>query len=288
MNSILRSLAVLVSVFVTSISIAQDAEPGTQEVQQVEKQKNREAREGREGREGRNDFKIDWTATASLYSLDAGNIFVIDNRFSTDITKEFTVGIGVPVINNQNDAVNGGLTWQLNNGGPEYTGTGFSDIDFFVAYDLWEGKCSFFDANAQVDLIGGVLAPIDGNFSSSDPVFYIGGIGELSKDKWTFTQGIKWQIVEDYTFNPVFGGFINGDVLALDTKFMYAVNNGMKLGVVADQQYTDGSGVLLLGPAMSAKWESLDIDVSLGFALAEDIPYDDLNSVVSIGFGYTF
>lgn len=233
-------------------------------------------------------FKIDWTVSASIYSLDSGNIFVLDNRFSTDITEQFTVGVGLPVINNQNDATGNALAWQLNNGGPEYTGTGFSDIDFFVAYDLWEGKCSFFDANAQIDLISGVLAPIDGNFSSSDPVFYIGGIGELTKDKWTLSQGIKWEIVEDYTFNPVFGGFIDGDILDLNTKFMYSVNQGMGLGVQIDQQYADGSGVFLVGPAMKAKWESLNIDVSLGFALADDIPYDDLNSVMSIGIGYTF
>lgn len=268
MNSIFKTLSALVSVFITTISLAQaPAEPAAC----CDK-----------------EFKIDWTATASLYDLDAGNIFVIDNRFSTKIADEFTVGIGVPVINNDNQATDGGLSWQLNNGGPEFSGTGFSDIDFFFGYDLWKGKCSLFEADAQVDLIGGVKAPVDGNFSSSDPVFYIGGVGELKKDKWTFTQGIKYEFVDEYTFNPVFGGFIDGDVLALDTKFMYSVNGGMDLGIAANQQYADGSGVLLLGPAMSAKWNSLDIDISLGFAVADDIPYDELGTVVSFGIGYAF
>lgn len=268
MNNLFKTVSALVSVFITTISMAQaPAEPAAC----CDK-----------------EFKIDWTATASLYDLDAGNIFVIDNRFSTDITEDFTVGIGLPVINNDNETSASGLSWQLNNGGPEFSGTGFSDVDFFVGYDLWNGNCSFFDATAQVDLIGGIKAPIDGNFSSSDPVLYIGGVGELAKDKWKLSQGLKWEIVEDYTFNPVFGGFIEGDVVALDTKFMYSVNEGMSLGVNANQQYADGSGVFLLGPAMSAKWKSISLDISLGFAVADDIPYDDLGSVVSVGFGYTF
>lgn len=268
MNSIFKTVSALVSIFVTTISLAQA--PAAEPAACCEK------------------FKIDWTASASLYSLDAGNIFVIDNRFSTEIAKDVTIGVGIPVINNDNQATDGGLTWQLNNGGPEFSGTGFSDIDFFIGYDLWKGKCSLFDADAKVDLLGGVQAPVDGNFSSSDPVFYLGGSAELAKDKWKLTQGVEYQFVQDYTFNPVFGGFIDGDVIALDTKFMYSVNKGMDLGVVANQQYVDGSGVLLLGPAMSAKWESLDFNVSLGFAVVDDIPYDDLNSVVSFGIGYTF
>ena len=268
MNNFFKTVSALVSVFITTISFAQaPAEPAAC----CDK-----------------EFKIDWTATASLYDLDAGNIFVIDNRFSTKITDQFTVGVGVPIINNDNQASASGLAWQLNNGGPEFSGTGFSDIDFFFGYDLWNGKCSLFEADAQVDLIGGVKAPVDGNFSSSDPVFYVGGVAELSKDKWSLTQGAKYEFVDDYTFNPVFGGFIDGDVLALDTKFMYSVNDGIDLGVVANQQYTDGSGVLLLGPAMNAKWNSLDIDISLGFAVVDDIPYDELGAVVSFGIGYTF
>jgi hypothetical protein len=269
MNSIFKTVASLVSVFATTFAFAQEV-PANDPAICCEK------------------FKIDWTVSASIYDLDAGNIFVLDNRFTTDITDKFTVGVSVPVINNSNEATNGGVSWQLNNGGPEFNGTGFSDIDLFVVYDLWDGKCSYLAANAQVDLIGGVKAPIDGNFSSSDPVLYIGGVAELSKDAWKLTQGIKWEIVDDYTFNPVFGGFIDGDVLALDTKFMYTLNNGMNLGAKVNQQYTDGSGVFLLGPAFDCKVGNGLLNVDLGFAVAEDIPYDEIGAVVSVGFNYAF
>jgi len=270
MNRLVQGLASLVVLFASSVAVAQEQPAKCDTVCKED------------------CFKIDWTASASIYSLDAGNIFVIDNRFSTNIADMFTVGVGVPVINNENNAVDGGLTWQLNNGGPEFSGTGFSDIDFFVGFDLWNGKCSFLDANTQVDLIGGVKAPIDGNFSSSDPVFYFGAVAEVAKNDWTLTQKVQWDIVEDYTFNPVFGGFINGDVFALDTKFMYELNDGMDLGVRANQQYTDGSNSFLVGPAFDCKIGNADLSVDLGFALSSDIPYDDLNSVVSVGFGYQF
>lgn len=268
MSNFFKTVSALVSVFITTISLAQaPAEPAAC----CDK-----------------TFKIDWTATTSLYDLDAGNIFVIDNRFSTKLADVFTVGVGVPIINNDNQATDGGLSWQLNNGGPEFSGTGFSDIDMFVAFDLWNGKCSFFDADSQVDLFGGIKAPVDGNFSSSDAVFYIGAIGEITKEKWKLSQSIKYDFVDEYTFNPVFGGFVTGDIFELDTKVLYSVNKDMGLGVRVDQQYTDGSNVFLLGPTVAAKWQSFDINLSLGFPVVEDIPYDELGTVLQFGFTHTF
>jgi hypothetical protein len=271
MNRILNSLVSLVVLFASSVAIAQEATPVAPK------------------EECCSEFKIDWTASASLYSLNAGDILVIDNKFSTDLTKDLTVGIDVPVINNDNQSTGAGLAWQLNNGGVEESTTGFSDITFFFAYDLWDGKCSFLGKDTSVDLIGGVQAPIDGAYSSDTPVWYIGGIFGVTDSEWKVTQQVKYSFVDEYTFDPMFGGFVDGDIFALDTKFAYHINKNFDVGVQLNQAYIDGGNAILLGPCMDfAVSEKMNFNVGLGFAVSDDIPYDELNSVVGFKFGYQF
>ena len=63
----------------------------------------------------------------------------------------------------------------------------------------------------------------------------------------------------------------------------------MNLGLELNQKYIDGGSVLVLGPVFDCSIsEKVTLGVGLGFGVVDDIPYDDLDTVVGFKFGYQF
>lgn len=270
MNRIFKTLFSLVSLFVTAIAFAQQvpqAEPGI----------------------SCDKFKIDWTANASLYTLDSGSTFVLNDTFSTKVYDKFTVGVGLDVINNENPATGQQLAWQLNQGISEGSGTGLSDIDLFVKYDAYKGKCDYLKADVWATVNAGLYIPVDGEYSSSSATAHAGADIGIQKDKFEVVQGFNYVFTGDYTFNPVFGGYVTDDVFQFTTTATYNVADMIKFGVKAEQQYSGSYNAFLLGPIVNMKLtERAALSVEVGFAVSEDIPYDTISSVVGIGLQLAF
>ena len=267
MNRILNSLASLVVLFASSVAVAQEAPK----------------------QECCTQLKIDWSADASLYSLDKGSIFVLSDELSTKLTDKVTIGVGLDVISNENAATGQQLAWQLNNGISEGSGTGLSDVDLFAKYDAFQGKCDYLQADVSFALNGGLYIPIDAEYSSSAATAHVGADIGVKKDKFELVQGFNYTFTGDYTFNPVFGGYIVDDVIEFDTTLTYEVAQMIKFGVKVDQQYSGSYNVFTLGPIVDMKLsDRATLSAEVGFAVSEDIPYDGLNSVVGLGFKYTF
>jgi hypothetical protein len=63
----------------------------------------------------------------------------------------------------------------------------------------------------------------------------------------------------------------------------------IKFGVKADQQYSGSYNAFLLGPIVNFKLnERASLSAEVGFAVSQDIPYDNVSSVVGLGFKYAF
>lgn len=270
MNRIFKTLFSLVSVFVTAAAFAQQV-PQAEPAISCDK------------------FKIDWTANASLYTLDSGSTFVLNDTLSTKIFDKVTVGVGLDVISNENPATGQQLAWQLNQGASEGSGTGLSDVDLFVKYNAFKGKCDYLKADVWADVNAGVYIPVDGEYSSSAVTAHAGADVGVQKDKFEVVQGFNYVFTGDYTFNPVFGGYVTDDVLRFTTTVTYNVAEMIKFGVKADQQYSGSYNAFLLGPIVNFKLtERASLSAEVGFAVSQDIPYDNVSSVVGLGFKYAF
>ena len=270
MNRIFKTLFSLVSVFVTTIALAQQV-PQPEPAISCDK------------------FKIDLATNATLYTLDSGSTFVLDATVSTKVLDKLTVGVGLDVISNENPATGQQLAWQLNNGVSEGSGTGLSDVDLFAKYDVYKGKCDFLKADVWATANAGLYIPVDGEYSSSAATFHAGADVGIQKDKWEFIQGFNYVFTGDYTFNPVFGGFVVDDVMEFTTTLTYDVADMLKFGVKADQQYSGSYNAFLLGPIVDMKLTSrASLSAEVGFAVSQDIPYDNVSSVIGLGFKYAF
>jgi len=270
MNRIFKTLFSLVSVFVTTAALAQQV-PQAEPAISCDK------------------FKIDLTTDATLYTLDSGSTFVLDSTLSTKVFDKFTLGVGLDVISNENPATGAQLAWQLNNGVSEGSGTGLSDVDLFAKYDAFKGKCDYLNADVWATVNAGLYIPIDAEYSSSNATFHAGADIGIQKDKWEVVQGFNYVFTGDYTFNPVFGGFVVDDVMEFTTTLTYDVADMIKFGVKADQQYSGSYNAFLLGPIVDMKLTNrASLSAEVGFAVSEDIPYDGINSVVGIGFNFAF
>ena len=63
----------------------------------------------------------------------------------------------------------------------------------------------------------------------------------------------------------------------------------MKLGVNVTQIHSDGQKLILVGPLASYNVNSaLSIDAGVGFAVVDDLDYDNLDTVVSFGLNFKF
>lgn len=243
------SLAYMAAVLSCGVAAAQEAQPTQKECCDT--------------------FKIDFTTNAALYSFDSNDVVVVSETFSYDWNEKLTFAVNVPFFNDGND-------------------TGVGDLDFTGTYDLYDGKMEFLSANFGFDAIVGVKVPLDGEYSSGGETFHLGGIADLAWDKVVLSQTFDYAFVNDYTYSPIFNGFVGDDLYGGVTSLSYKVNDGMLFSVNGTQQYAGDFNAFLVGPSVSFTWKNIDAHVGVDFPVDYSGGSDDLDTVVSAGFTINF
>jgi hypothetical protein len=243
-----------------------------------------------------NAFKYNFTTEVSLYDFADGDITAFTPKFTYAASDKLTVGASLPLYNDNNTSFSPQeFAWQLNDGISGVSGTGLGDLDLFFTYNLFDGKCCFLKTDkASIDITGGIKAPLDGAYSSSDPVLYVGGSADLTWGAFTLAQTVSYSFVTDYTYSPLFGGFVNSDLYGGVTTVSYKANDKLTVSVNANQQYfgSDNFGTnyaFLLGPAVA--WDlnkNTTLKVAIDFPIAYDAQSADLNTVFTAGIGFEF
>jgi hypothetical protein len=214
-------------------------------------------------------FKLDLTTDAALYSFENNDVVVVTEKFSYDFNKELTFNVAVPFYNDGSD-------------------TGVGDIDFSASYNLYNGKCDFLSTDVGLQGLFGVKVPLDGDYSSGEAVYYVGGVLDFTWDKWNLSQSFNYDFVGDYTYSPIFNGFISEDVYGGVTTLSYIVNEGMAFCVNATQSYCDDFDALLVGPSVKCTWKNITGHVGVDFPVEYNVGDENLDAVVTGGISFQF
>lgn len=264
------SLAYMAAVLSCGVAAAQDAQPA---------------------KECSDAFKFDLASDVSLYNFEDGNIVAVTEKFTYTVDQKVKLGAAVSLFNDQNKSFNPReFAWQLNDGVNDVSGTGLGDVDFFLTYNLFDSKCDFLKTDfATLDVVVGGKVPVQGAYSSSDVVLYVGGEAGLAWGNVALNQTFTYSFVDAYTYSPVFGGFVNDDVYGGVTTLSYVMNEKFTVSVNFDQEYFGSNSALLVGPEFDYKFaKNATFNASVDFPVAYDAPSADLNVVVSAGIGFQF
>lgn len=242
------SLAYMAAVLSCGVAAAQDAQP---------------AKECCEA------FKLDFSTAASLYSFESNDVVAVTEKISFEFNEDLTFDVAVPFYNDGSE-------------------TGVGDVDFSASYDLYDGKCSFLSANVNLDGVFGVKIPLDGEYSSGGEVFHLGAVADLVWDKFVLSQSFNYEFVNDYTYTPIFNGFVGDDVYGGVTTLSYRVNDGMLFCINGTQQYAGDFDALLIGPSVEWSWKNLDGYVGVDFPVDYSVKAENLDVVVSAGIAFKF
>jgi hypothetical protein len=111
----------------------------------------------------------------------------------------------------------------------------------------------------------------------------------LTKDKFDVTQSVKYYLVDNYTYTPYLGGFVDSNYFEGKTSVKYHVADQLTLGANVDQYYADGQKSVLVGPSVEYQVSSkLTANAGIGFAVVDDLKFDSLDSVITFGLGFKF
>jgi hypothetical protein len=249
------------------------------------------AQEAQPAKECCEGFKFDLASDVSLYNFEDGNIFAVTEKFTYTVDEKIKLGASVSLFNDQNKSFNPReFAWQLNDGVNDVSGTGIGDVDFFLTYNLLDSKCDFLKTDfATLDFIVGGKVPVQGAYSSSDVVLYVGGEAGVAWGNIALNQNFTYSFVDGYTYSPVFGGFVNDDVYGGVTTLSYVADKDFVVSVNAEQQYFGSNSAFLVGPEVSWTFcKNATFNASVDFPVVYDAPSADLNVVVSAGIGFQF
>jgi hypothetical protein len=213
-------------------------------------------------------FKMNLTEQVSIYNFDSGTITQWDTKLDFKLDNDVKVDITLPVFNDDS---------QVNS-------TGVGDVNVNLTYDNAVQFLGF-----SVDIFGGVGVPLDGDYSSSDCTFSGGAELSATWEAVDFTQSVKYTLVNDYTYMPVFGGFVEDNVFALESTLKYNVSE--KFGVCGnfDQFYTDGQNVITVGPSVTYNFaHNIAFNAGVAFAVSADLDVEDMDTVTTFGLGFKF
>lgn len=263
MKNISNILVGLVSVFVSSVSLAQStvAEPIATEtvVETVKCEK-----EHKEHKDKGLPFALDFTVDGEYFNFDDG-VTAVTSKVTLGLTKKLDFSVALPVYNNTDE-------------------TDFSDIVFDVHYTALEEKWGTFGVNA------GIAAPLDGYFSSENTNYIVGADFKTSVESFVFTQNFSYLFAEGLFYSPDFGGFVSEDLVSADSVLSYSMGEKISVGAKFTQNYCDDSQVMTLGPVADFKvGRGMNLNVGVLFpVLQEDMPYGDNDFTISAGFGFKF
>lgn len=217
-------------------------------------------------------FALDFSVDADYYNFTDGIVVVTPEIGFNGVLENLDLSVDLPVYNNS-------------------VTTGMGNLNFGADYTLFKGKCGFLAADcASLGVNAQFGLPLDGEFSSEDPVFAFGGDFGLGWGKFAFHQTAEYQIDSGLVYLPQFGGFVDGSVFSADSSLLYSVTDTLKFGALLEQNYLDGGGEYLsLGPSATYSTHGVDFDLSVGFPVVqEDMPYGDADFTISAGLGFKF
>lgn len=231
-------------------------------------------------------FKVNLTEEVSIFNLTNDTITEVNTSLEFALSEKIQVSLSLPVYSSTNDPSSAReLSWQLDNGTFGSTGTGLGDLD--VAF-TWKNLATILD-DVWVDAVGGVKVPIDSTYSSDNFAFFGGVDFGFTRDKVDFSQSLKYYLVDKYTYMPHLGGFVDSNVFAGKTTAMLDVGNKLSVGVVVDEFFSDGQKTVSVGPVVEyAVSSNLNLHAGVGFAVVDDLQYDSLDSVITVGLGFKF
>lgn len=236
-------------------------------------------------------FEINLSSAVSLYDFSDGSITEVDTEVIFDVSDKIKLGFGLPIYNNSNDYYSPqNLAWLLNKGLYGKTGTGLGDLDIFTVVNLIDGKCEYLKTDkVWLDFTGGIKVPLDGTYSSDD---YVPHLGLDIGGKWgsvSLSYGFEYQIVDDYTFSPALGGFVDGDIFESNAILAYDFTNDFTAYLKGTQYNWDGDSMFLFGPGFDYKFsKNVSFNGEIAIPTTDDNSNGDLDIVFTTGVGFEF
>ena len=230
-------------------------------------------------------FKINFHEQVSILNFENDTISEYRTNLDVALTERVSIAVGLPIYNDGNPASSAEeIAWQLNNGTFGEGGTGVGDIDVSVKY----GR-AFNALGLDFDVVAGGKVPLDGQFSSSDVTFFGGVVFGIRKDRVNFDQSLKYFIVDDYTYTPYLGGFVDDNIFEAISTLSYDVCKNASVGCMVIQNYSDGQRSVFVGPCVEyAVDNNIHLNGGFGFAVVDDIRFDSANNVVTAGLSFKF
>lgn len=228
--------------------------------------------------------KFNVSEKISYFNFTNEDIVEYDTNIAFKLADKLNVDLSLPVYDDENNPSNGfERTWQLNNGVYGKGGVGVGDLDANLTYDA----ATVYDIN--IKLTAGVGIPFGTEFDSNSPVIHGGFIFGYGKDKWNLSQSVEYFVVDDYAYDPFFGGFVDCNYFELNTKISYSWNNAFSLCGNVEQFYSDDQQMVLIGPSFEYHLsDNVDLNAGVLFSAVDELNYDSLNSVISAGFSIKF
>lgn len=223
-------------------------------------------------REKTKAFALDFSVEGELFAFDK-ELYVVTPSVGFTLFEVLDATVSLPVYNTADEQGIGG------------------DLNFGVEYGVEQKKPGLFNADSSTLSVNGQFGlPLGGEYASENYTFTVGGAFGLEWDKVSFEQNVSYLFSTGDTFVPVFGGFLDSEVLSLNSNLSYAFSNKFKVGVDFAQYYAGDSTLLTVGPSID--WsisKSASFNVAVGFVVdQEDMPYGELDCTVKAGLGFKF
>lgn len=220
----------------------------------------------------------------SYFNLSNDDIMEYDTSISFKLIDKLNVELSIPVYNDNNTPQSGQeVTWQLNNGVYGKSGVGLGNLDVNASYDAFKIN------DIDVKVLGGIGIPLGTEFDSNSPVFHGGFLFGYGKDKWNLSQSVEYFVVDEYAYEPFFGGFVDTNYFELNTKFSYGISDVFNLCGNVSQFYADDQQMVLVGPSLEyGIADNVNLNVGILFSAVDELNYDSLDSVVTAGISFKF
>jgi hypothetical protein len=212
------------------------------------------------------EFKVNFTEQASIFSLTNDTITEVTTILDFNLLDKLDASVSLPLYNTT-------------------TGTGIGDVDVALTY---KNALTIFN-DISVDFIGGIKVPLSGEYSSDEFAYFGGASFGVTKDKVDISQSVKYYLVDNYTYMPYLGGFVDSNVFEGNTAIKYNASTDFSVSANVNSYWSDGQKSILVGPSIQYEASSnITLNAGVGFSVVDDLQFDSLDSVITFGLGFKF
>jgi len=181
-----------------------------------------------------------------------------------------------------------GLDWHFTV--PVYVSdaSGYGAMEFGASLNVLK-DVDFLASKTVVNLEGGLWLPTgSAGYEATNLNPHIGFGANLDWKDWNLNQTFDYRFVPGSMYDPLIGSRISEDVISLVTDIDYKWTTNLDVGLNLTQEYFDGGGVFLLGPAV--KWDAASnvaVNAGIGFPVWQELAVENacvVNAGVSIKF----